>query len=125
MSNSKTVAELLNTAQQLSDREFEDFFEKMQVLHEKKSLDQITREEKRLLQKINAGLSSRILLRWNYLIARRDNRSITPAEHTELLKLTETIEKFDLNRLKWMAQLAEIRSIPLEQVPQYYGLTPV
>lgn len=124
MSNSKTISELLDTARQLSDREFEEFYKKIQDLHSKKGKSYSTIEEDRLLQKIKKGLPSRIWLRWNYLIARRDSAILTPDEYGELLALTETVEKYDFQRLKWMAKLAEIRDISLDKIPQQFGLTP-
>jgi len=124
MSASNTVSELVQTARQLSDGDFERFYEQIQRLHARKAVDEQQREADRLLKKLSTPLPRRVQMRWNYLIARRDSNTITAEEYAELLHLTEVVEKHDLMRLKWMAKLSEVSRIPLSQIPQHYGLQP-
>jgi hypothetical protein len=124
MGNQITVSELLKNAGQLSLREFEEFFSEIQFLRSKKIPIALSQEEDKLLKQINSGLLSNKQFRFNYLIARRDTRTLTDSEHIELLKLTEEIEKNDVMRLKKIAKLAELKGVGLNEVVRIYNIKP-
>ena len=117
-----TVSELLQNAQRLDTPDFEEFFRKIERLRAQRQAP--ASQESRLLEKINEGLPRRLAQRWHYLIARRDMGSIAPAELDELLKLTETVEKLDLRRLKLIARLADLRKLTLPEVVELYKIRP-
>jgi hypothetical protein len=69
-------------------------------------------------------VSSSKQVRFNYLIARRDAQIITENELSELLKLTDEIEKSDTIRLKRIAKLAEMKGFSLPDVVRVYNIKP-
>lgn len=72
--------------------------------------------EQELLRLINEGPSDAVWTRYRELAARRDAETLTPAEHEELIRLSDAIEAADVRRLEWMAQLARFRGISLSQL---------
>ncbi len=124
MDNQITVNELLRSVGQLSVRDFEAFFIEIQSLRAQKSPLQLNEVEHRLLKQINGSLLSSKQMRFNYLIARRDAQIITESEFSELLKLTDEIEKNDNIRLKRIAKLAEIKGFSLSDVVRVYNIKP-
>jgi excinuclease UvrABC ATPase subunit len=124
MGNQVSVSELLKEAGQLSIGEFEEFFNEIQFLRSKKVPLTLSKDEDKLLKQINSGLQPNKQFRLNYLIARRDTRSITESERIELLNLTEEIEKNDVIRLKKIAKLAELKGVGLNDVVRIFNIKP-
>ena len=65
--------------------------------------------EAELLLKINRGIPEATQKYYNELIARRQAEILTPDEYSQLLQLTEQIEKLEAQRLEYLAQLARLR----------------
>jgi hypothetical protein len=125
MSNVLTVKELLSNAQRLDNQDFDEFVEKIQSIRAQRMSGAFTDEEHRLLEKISAGLPRHKQMRFDYLIARRDAQTLSSDEYQALLKLTEEIEKYELQRLKRIAKLADLRKITLPEVMQLFNLQPL
>jgi hypothetical protein len=124
MDNQITISELLQGVGQLSVREFEEFFNKIQSIRTQKIPNSLNDDENKLLKQIKTSVLSTKQVRFNYLIARRDASIITVNEYDELLKLTEDIEKSDTIRLKRMAKLADLKGISLKEALNTFGITP-
>jgi hypothetical protein len=60
--------------------------------------------------------------RYDELIARRDAEAHTPAEHQNLLRLTEDVERIEGDRLGALAELARVRGLPLRALMQDLGI---
>ena len=119
-----SINELLQSVGQLNTREFEEFFNKIQSLRLQKTVSNTDFEANKLLKQINTGLLSTKQTRFEYLVARRDARTITEIEFEELLKLTHDIEKNDVIRLKRIAKLADLKRMTLPEVVSFYNLQP-
>ena len=63
-----------------------------------------------------------LLDRWQQLIDKRDDLTLTPAEHHELIRLTEDVERFDSERIEGLAELALLRGVPLQELMRQLGL---
>lgn len=124
MDNQITINELLHNVGQLSVRDFEEFFIEIQSLRAQKSPLQLSEEEHKLLKQINNSLLSSKQMRFNYLIARRDAQMITDNEFSELLKLTDEVEKSDNIRLKRIVKLAEMKGVSLPDVVRVFNINP-
>ncbi|MDZ7880728.1 MAG: hypothetical protein U5L45_23840 [Saprospiraceae bacterium] len=124
MDNQITISELLKGVGQLSVREFEEFFIKIQSIRTQKIPHSLSDDENKLLKQIRTSVLAPKQVRFNYLVARRDASTLTVNEYEELLKLTEEIEKSDIVRLKRMAKLADLKGISLSEIPQIFGITP-
>jgi hypothetical protein len=72
--------------------------------------------ESELLLQINEGPSEPVWRRYHELSAKRDAETLAPAEHEELISLSETIETADVQRLEYMAELAKLRGVTLRQI---------
>jgi len=72
--------------------------------------------ESELLLQITQGPAESTWQRYHELAAKRDARTLSPAEHQELIGLSEAIEASDVRRLEQMAQLAKLRGVPLRQI---------
>lgn len=84
----------------------------------------IKNREEELLTKINVPFTKRKNLRFNLLIAKRDTKTLSSIEYEELLVLTEDFEKYELRRLKLLAEVADLKKISLPEVISFYELFP-
>ncbi len=125
MDNQINISELLDNVGKLSSYEFEVFFTKIQSLRLQKTTSDSVAEESKLLKQIKTGLLSAKQVRFEYLIARRDERTITGQELEELLNLTHDIEKNDVIRLKRIGKLADLKRMSLPDVVGLYNLQPL
>ena len=60
----------------------------------------LSAEETQLLQEINRGLPESEWLRYRHLIGKRNAETLTPAEHGELIELSDEIEVIHAERLE-------------------------
>ena len=82
--------------------------------------------ESDLLQQIQRGLPETTWERYHALQARREAEQLSPAEHHELIALTDEIEGWNVCRLELALQLAACRGVSWQQVVAELGLgTPV
>jgi hypothetical protein len=84
----------------------------------------LPREEVRLLEKINEGLSPETWQRYRALKAKRDAATLTPEEHAELIALSDMIEAWNVRRLEFVAELARLREVPFPELVRQLGLVP-
>ena len=63
-------------------------------------------------------MPDKIQKRFDELVAKRQEETLTTDEHQELLKLTDQIEKSDAKRVKYMAELARLRGTSLTTLMQ-------
>src|SRR4051794_23034477 len=84
----------------------------------------LSREETELLQQINQGLPPETWVRYQSLKDKRDARTLTPEEYTELLALTDEVELWNARRLELVYALAQLRHVPLRAMMDELGLTP-
>jgi hypothetical protein len=84
----------------------------------------LPREEVRLLEKINEGLSAETWQRYHELKAKRDAATLTPEEHAELIALSDTIEAWNVRRLEFVSELARLREMPFPELVRQLGLVP-
>ena len=124
MPSSSLVIDLLNHVQKLSPADFEDFFSKMLTLRKKSSLGELSVQEMAIVQEIDLGLPKDKEIRLGYLIGKRDAATLSEEEYRELLILTEEAEAQDLQRLKLIGQLAELRQLSLAETVEVFNIRP-
>jgi hypothetical protein len=108
--------DLLNAVKQMSPDEFNTFIDKAVALRARSSSGKLSAAEQRLVERINRGLPNTTAKRYNLLIRRRRKQRLTPVEHEELLRLTHEAESQDVDRVAALAELAELRGVPLRVV---------
>lgn len=116
MNKQLSVKELIENVGHLDNAAFEDFYEKMKSIRLIKFPIQLSMKDIQWLEKIKSAVPRQKQMRFDYLIAKRDSRTLTESELQELLLLTEEIERIDLIRLKRMAKFADQKKITLETV---------
>jgi hypothetical protein len=75
-----------------------------------------------LLLKINEGLPTSTRQRYAELIARRQAETLTDAEYAELLELTQQVEAYQARRVACLAELAQLRKVPLATLADSLGI---
>ena len=117
--------QLLEAALQMSRPELERFVAKLFALKAREYAPVLSERESELLQKINQGLPPDAQQRLDELIRKRQDETIDQKELRELQRLTDQIEKCDVERLKLLTELANLRNVPLRKLIKQLGLKPV
>jgi hypothetical protein len=82
----------------------------------------LTTEETRLFQIINKGFSDEFWTQLRSLDKKRQKSTISDTERAELTLMTEQMEVANLERLKALIELAEIRQTDLDTLMTQLGL---
>jgi hypothetical protein len=69
-----------------------------------------------LLQKINEQLPLSVQRQFATLNAKRQDETLTPAEHQELLRLIDQIEQANVDRLRHLLELAQIQEVSIDDL---------
>ncbi len=118
------IDELLKAVEQLSQSELEQFVSQVIVLRARRRAPSIPRTEAELLLKINQGVPSELQTRYKELIAKHKAETLTPEEYDELLCLTDQVEHLHAQRLKYLAELADLRGATLSDLMKQLEIRP-
>lgn len=88
------------------------------------SVKRLAKREADLLQAINQSLSQIEWQRYRVLLGKRQAETLTPEEQTELIGLSDRIEEANVQRIAYVAGLADIRQITLPALMEEIGLKP-
>ncbi len=77
-----------------------------------------------MLEKISDGLPADLWRRYHELKEKRDDVTLTPQEYSELIRLSDAIEEWNVRRLQWVAELSRLRGVPFQELVQQLGLYP-
>ncbi|MCW5924531.1 MAG: hypothetical protein KIS77_19595 [Saprospiraceae bacterium] len=82
--------------------------------------------ELELLKKINLdlGIAPKVWERYDYLNERLHEELLTEPEHQELIALIDVVETANVERLKYLIQLAKLRNVPVQQIMSELGIRP-
>jgi hypothetical protein len=75
-----------------------------------------------LLKQINQGFSDAWWEHYHELIRRRQESLLSAAEHRELIRLTDQVERREAKRLRALVKLAKLRRQPLTRLMKALGL---
>ena len=114
--------ELLRAAARLSQPELEQFVRQVIVLQAQRRAPCLPQAEAELLIKINQGVPQAVQKRYNELIAKRRQQTLTEAEHGELLRLTGPVEALEARRAEYLAELARLRKTTLTELMHNLGI---
>jgi len=94
----------------------------------KPTVPRLSKRETRLFLRINRSLKPEKQGRYDELKQKREDETLTKAEHKELMQFVEQIEDIWADRLRAIIELAKLRSISprelmrqLEIEPRSYG----
>ena len=83
---------------------------------------QLPAAEAALLQQINQGLPEDLRRRYQHLRSLRQQQTLTPDEHAELLRLTDEVEQREAHRAAALTALAQQRRVTLTELIHSLGI---
>jgi hypothetical protein len=113
---------LLKAVDQLNSNELDQFVTDVLNLRARRGPDRLPSSESQLLARINDGLPDGLRARYTELIDRRGQELLTPEEHEELLRLTDEVERREVDRVTALTELAQSRGVPLSALMQLLGI---
>jgi hypothetical protein len=117
-----SVDELLKALDELSEADLENLVDRALSVRARRRAPVLTPEETELLLEINQGIAPELSDRYQVLLEKRDNETLSEAEYTELLEVSNQIECFGAKRLEALAKLATIRQVPLLKLMDDLGI---
>ncbi len=115
--------DLLLAVESLPDSELQDFLEQAGRLRATRVAKHLTKSETVLLEEIVFAIPTEIQQRFNVLVAKRNENTLSQPELQELLSLTDRIENLDANRIEALAALAAFRNTNLQNLMLELGIT--
>lgn len=119
------VGALLEEVEHLSTQELEDFVSKVLNIRAERIAPVLSDREAYLMEIINVGLSEAQQIEWDKLVEKRQDETITPEELQALIRLTEEAERLNVERMKGLAELAQLRKTSLKGIMQELEIFPV
>jgi len=116
--------QILNAARQMTRQELSQLVEQMLALRARHEASVLPAAESELLLKINQPVPDDLQHRYDELIARRDERALSPEERQELLRLTDQVELLESERVKHLIELAQLRHVSLDDLMRSLGMEP-
>jgi hypothetical protein len=114
---------LLRAVQKLSWEDFQEFINRALALQPPAPKPpRLSRRETTLLLKVNSGPPAEWLRQYKRLIEKRRSHGLSADEQRSLLKLIAKMERYDVKRMEWLAELANLRRLPLRALIKSLGL---
>jgi len=121
--NGMSTTQLLRAVGQLSWDDFQEFMNRALAMQPAPpSSPRLSRRETDLLLKINAGPPPQLQRACTKLIEKRRQGRLAAQEQTQLLRLVDKMERYDVKRMEWLTELAVLRKMPLRALIQSLGL---
>jgi hypothetical protein len=117
-----TVEDLLAAIEQLEPVELEKVSQRLLHLQARRRAPNLSEREAELLREIYRDKPHGFQERFDVLNAKRRAFTLTPEEHEELLRLVDESEAFTVRRTEALAELAQLRQIPLPALMKQLGL---
>ena len=117
-----TISRLLHDVEQLETPILEEFIKKALKIRAKRIAPSLSEEETYLYKKINVGLSEAKILRKRELFDKRDVNGLTQEEHQELTSIIDEMEYLNVERIKYLVQLANLRNVTLLEIMEELGI---
>jgi hypothetical protein len=116
-----TQQDLLQATRQLNLQELGEFSAQVAAIYQERRSDAATTEAP-LLSVVHRSLPQPTQQRWDELLAKRDDASLTPSEYEELLQLTDEVEDLNVQRMTAVSQLAQARGVDLRTMMRQLNL---
>ncbi len=117
-----TTDKLLQAIQQLDKSELDQFVFQVVNLRAKRQAPSLPKAEAELLQKINRGLPARFQKKYRELLAKRQAEDLGAEEYSELLNLTNQVEKLEAQRVGYLVELARLRQTNIADLMDSLGI---
>ena len=120
-----TIAELTESAAQLSAQDFDRFLANVYTRRAQKHAPSLSTEEQSLLGKIYQKLPQGILERFESLREKCLAETLAAAEYSEYLGIIELMESQNAARLENLIHLAQIQGIAPKKLMDQLGIFPL
>lgn len=117
--------QILSAVEKMPEVELDAFVGKILQIRGKRQAPSISAPEAELLQKITHCIPIELQTRFSELVAKRQAETTDDTDLQELRELSNQIELLEADRIKNLAQLAQLRSTSIEDLIQQLHLTPV
>jgi hypothetical protein len=117
-----SVDELLKAVDDLSEPDLDHLVDRALFVRARRKANVLTADETTLLSEINQGIPAKLHDRYEILLEKRDDETLTEAEYAELLDISNQIEAFGVKRIEALAKLATIRQVPLLKLMDDLGI---
>jgi len=88
-----STEQLIRAVERMPQHELETFVAQIVALRAQRTAPHLSQDETALLLQINGVISPDVQRRFNDLVAKRQMETISPAELTELIRITDVIEQ--------------------------------
>lgn len=116
--------QLLQAVEQMPQTDFEIFVTQVLKLRAQRQVQSLSLPESELISKIKQSIPDDLQQQFNELIEKQRSMTLTDAEHTKLIQLTDQIEDLDAKRIEYLAHLAQLRQQSLAEVMQDLNIYP-
>jgi hypothetical protein len=116
-----TQQDLLQATRQLTLQELKEYSAQVVAIYQERESAAVTTEAP-LLDIVHRSLSPQTQQRWDELLAKRDDASLSAAEYEELLNLTDEVEDLNVQRMTALSQLAQARGVDLRTMMRQLNL---
>jgi hypothetical protein len=120
-----TKEQLLEELRQLGSHELTQLKSYLVLLLAEQKEAHLGADETELLTRINRGLATEQVQRYRELLSKRDQQTLSLPEHRELLALSDQAEQKQVERVKLLDQLAQLRGVGLSDLIEQLGLKPL
>lgn len=115
---------ILEAVKQFSPEELDEFTLKVHTIRAQRTTPHLSQREAELLKQVNEGLPQDELRPLQELRQKLETGTITETERAKYLQLTEKLEQYDVKRLAWLIELAQLRNQTVAELIDSLGLHP-
>jgi hypothetical protein len=116
-----TQQDLLQATRQLILQELREYSAQVVAIYQERQSEAVTTEAP-LLDVVHRSLPQPTQQRWDELLAKRDDASLSESEYEELLQLTDEVEALNVQRMTAVSQLAQARGVDLRTMMRQLNL---
>lgn len=114
--------DLFSAVERLDPIELESFTQRVLTLRARRMAGDRATRDAALVAKAGEEPPRTTVSRIRKLRERQDAERLTPAEHEELIALSDTLEEWNVRRLAALVELAQLRGTTLREVTEQLGL---
>lgn len=118
------LEDLIQGIGKLEGKELDSFIQQLLSIRARRRVNNLNERESELLELINESLPLEILERYQELDAKRRAETLTEEEHTALINITTEMEAQNVERIKYLSELALLRNTDLRSLMKQLGITP-
>ena len=120
--SSVTIEDLLQGVAQLEGKELDDFIQQVLSMSVRRKAGHLGERVSELLALINESLPAPVQQRFRELDEKRRAETLTEAEQEELIRINSEMEMQNVQRLKYLSELALLRKVSLRSLMEQLGI---